>query len=103
NHCAAWMFTVTFTYPTQAVGIFKIVALCSIRIKLSGFKQLFNFLHLIQKYFLLITFFVYICVVSAEKIRVENAGIAIFPQENQRIGQRLEPMLHRSFKFLKRL
>src|SRR5690606_9621239 len=81
NHCAAWMFTVTFAYPTQAVGIFKIVALCTVRIKLSGFKQLLNFLHLIQKYFLLIALFVYICIVRAKKIRVKNAWIAIFTQQ----------------------
>ena len=88
---AAGVLAVAKTGEADAVGIVEIDVLLAVSVVFPGVKQVFKAADLGELDLVFLAVAAVVGVFRAVEIRVENAGIALGAEENQRVGQRLEP------------
>ena len=99
----AWVLTVAKAGEADAVWLVEIDVLLAVSVVFPGVEEIYEALDLGEFDLVLLTVAAVVSVFRAVEVGVENAGVALRPEENQGVGERLEPSSDGRFECLERL
>src|SRR6185437_7012434 len=95
---ASFMLRISRAGPANATAVIQIIFLFSKGKLFARPDQQIQFIYLWHEYLMILSVPPLVKIMPGIQIRIEYTGISLFPKQDQRIGNRLKPGIHRCFQ-----